>query len=237
MAWPLICTITCGAPPTAPRQISTATLGEVILWCTRTMLGFPRNDLRNAHVVSAHARGRPRSRRKKMNPRMSVRNLTLTALAVSSLFLAGQAVATDIRGQVLGGGAPIAKSTVTLWEASADAPKQLGQAKTNDDGRFEVRAKGAHSDAVLYLVANGGVAKASKASRRQSRYRAAGGCGQQSTGERDDQRTHHRGVGVHQCAIHQWRRHFRQSAWTQDRCRKCSQPGRSRDRRMGQGAA
>src|SRR5271165_1311932 len=91
-----------------------------------------------------------------------LRKLALTLL-LSSLFLAGQSFAADIKGQVLGGGAPIAKSTVTLWEASAGAPKQLGQTKTNDDGRFEVRAKGAHSDAVLYLVATGGVAKASKA--------------------------------------------------------------------------
>jgi hypothetical protein len=30
---------------------------------------------------------------------------------------------------------------VTLWEASADVPKQLAQTKTNDDGRFEVRTK------------------------------------------------------------------------------------------------
>ena len=92
------------------------------------------------------------------------RNLTLAALAFSVLSLVGQAFAADgIHGQVLGGGAPIAKSTVTLWEASAVAPKQLAQTKTNDDGRFEVRTKGAHSDAILYLVANGGVPKASKA--------------------------------------------------------------------------
>ena len=68
-----------------------------------------------------------------------------------------------IKGQVLGGGAPIARSTVRLWEASADAPKQLDQAKTNDDGRFEVRAKGAKRDSILYLVASGGVPKAGKA--------------------------------------------------------------------------
>src|SRR5271167_1082647 len=77
--------------------------------------------------------------------------------------IAGSASAADsIRGQVLGGGAPIAKSTVTLWEVSADAPKQLAQTKASEDGRFEVSAKGAHSDAILYLVANGGVPKASK---------------------------------------------------------------------------
>ena len=91
--------------------------------------------------------------------------LTLAALAISGMFLATRAFAADsIKGQVLGGGAPIAKSTVTLWEASADAPKQLAQTKTSDDGRFEVRAKGAKGDAVLYLVAGGGVPKASKAS-------------------------------------------------------------------------
>src|SRR5271157_1019280 len=95
----------------------------------------------------------------------TVLKLTLAALAVSSLLLAGQASAADsIKGQVLGGGAPIAKSTVTLWEASAGAPKQLGQTKTTDDGRFEVKAKGAHSDGILYLVATGGVPKAGKAS-------------------------------------------------------------------------
>src|SRR5271165_6563069 len=82
---------------------------------------------------------------------------------ISSLLLVGQASAADsIKGQVLGGGAPIANSTLTLWEASSGAPKQLAQTKTNDEGRFEVRAKGASKDAILYLVANGGVAKASK---------------------------------------------------------------------------
>src|SRR5208337_2240518 len=88
--------------------------------------------------------------------------LLLGVLATCAL-LAGAAFATaTIKGQVLGGGAPIAKSTVTLWEASAGAPKQLGQTKTNDDGRFEVRARGGSKDGILYLVANGGVAKASK---------------------------------------------------------------------------
>ena len=52
------------------------------------------------------------------------RKLTLCALAVSSLLLAGQAFAADsIKGQVLGGSAPIAQSTVTLFAASAGAPK------------------------------------------------------------------------------------------------------------------
>lgn len=93
----------------------------------------------------------------------TVLKLTLVAFAVSCLLLVGPAFAADnIKGQVILGGAPVAKSTVTLWEASAAAPKQLDQTKASDDGRFEVRAKGAHGDAILYLVAAGGMPKASK---------------------------------------------------------------------------
>src|SRR5208283_5852963 len=106
---------------------------------------------------------KPTKGEKGMDSVSRFRGLLLAVLA-GYFLLAGAAFAADsIKGQVLGGGAPVAKSTVTLWEASADAPKQLGQTKTNDDGRFEVRAKGAKSDSILYLVANGGVPKASKA--------------------------------------------------------------------------
>ena len=83
-----------------------------------------------------------------MITRSNVRPLTLATLFLVS---------------VLSAGAPVAKSTVTLWEASAAAPKQLAQAKASDDGRFEVRTKGAKGDAILYLVASGGAPKASKA--------------------------------------------------------------------------
>ena len=96
--------------------------------------------------------------------RSIVRTLMLGTMFVVMVLSAGAASAADsIKGQVVCGGAPIAKSTVTLWDASAAPPKQLDQTKSSDDGRFEVRAKGAHSDGVLYLVANGGIPKASKA--------------------------------------------------------------------------
>ncbi len=100
-----------------------------------------------------------------MNDPTFLRSLTLPALIAFTFLAVGQAFAADsIKGQVLGGGVPIAKSTVTLWEASAAAPKQLAQSKTSDNGRFEVRAKGASKDGILYLVATGGVPKASKTS-------------------------------------------------------------------------
>ncbi len=85
----------------------------------------------------------------------------LVAFAISS---AGPACAVDsIEGQVLGGGAPIAKSTVTLWSASADAPKQLAQTQSGDDGRFTLSAERS-PDSILYLVATGGEPAANKGS-------------------------------------------------------------------------
>ena len=56
----------------------------------------------------------------------------------------------------MGGGSPIAQSTVTLWAASSDAPKQLAQTKTDNEGRFEIRGATAPADSSLYLVAAGG---------------------------------------------------------------------------------
>jgi hypothetical protein len=100
-----------------------------------------------------------------MNMQSTVAKLTLATLAFCCLLLGQRAVAADnIKGQVLGGGAPIAKSTVSLWQASAEAPKKLGETKTNAEGRFEIRAKGTRNDAILYLVANGGVPKAGQGS-------------------------------------------------------------------------
>jgi hypothetical protein len=117
-----------------------------------------------------------------MNSTLAIRRLILAGIFVVSLSFAGCAFAADaIKGQVLGGGAPIAGSTVTLWQASADVPKQISQTKTGDDGRFELRtagggsavaARGRHSvvstpiattsDAIFYLVASGGESKAGR---------------------------------------------------------------------------
>ena len=173
-----------------------------------------------------------------MNQRTYGRRLRLAALTAVTLFLAGGAFAADtIKGQVLGGGAPIAKSTVTLWEASAAAPKQIAQVKTSDDGRFEVRIKGAHGDAVLYLVASGGEPKASKGKGDSTcscplvcaRERAAGECCRQRT---DDGC-----LRLHCRSIHQRRINLRESAWTQDCCWQRAEPGRSDHRHLGKGAA
>src|ERR1700689_1582826 len=86
----------------------------------------------------------------------SAGRFTVAAFAISALLWAATASADSIEGQVLGAGAPIAKSTVTLWSASADAPKQLAQTQTGDDGRFTLSAEES-PDSILYIVAKGGV--------------------------------------------------------------------------------
>src|SRR5208282_3842518 len=91
----------------------------------------------------------------------SAGRFTVAAFAISALLWAATASADSIEGQVLGAGAPIAKSTVTLWSASADAPKQLAQTQTGDDGRFTLSAEGS-PDSILYIVAKGGVPAGNK---------------------------------------------------------------------------
>jgi hypothetical protein len=94
---------------------------------------------------------------RKMILRVLGRKMTLVALALISLFLAERAFAQhSINGRVLGGNAPVAQSTVTLWEASADSPKQLAQSKTDSEGRFQIRVEGARAETSLYLIATGG---------------------------------------------------------------------------------
>jgi len=91
--------------------------------------------------------------------------LTLRVICLVAASLATGAIAEgSIKGQVLGGGKPIANSTVTLWEASAGAPKQLEQAKTTSDGRFELGGRSAGRDSLLYVIAAGGQAKAKQGS-------------------------------------------------------------------------
>ena len=69
------------------------------------------------------------------------------------------AAAVRIDGQVQAGGAPLANSTVALWQASDGAAKQLAQTKAGSDGRFEVNSQESPgTDVVLYLVSKGGTA-------------------------------------------------------------------------------
>jgi hypothetical protein len=83
----------------------------------------------------------------------------LGALAATA---AASSIAATLNGQVQGGGAPIAGSTVTLFAAGTGAPRQLAQARSGADGRFTLTAPAAPTDSSLYLVAQGGQPAANK---------------------------------------------------------------------------
>lgn len=85
------------------------------------------------------------------------RILLATAIVFSAFVTVGLASAATIEGQVLGGGAPIARSSVTMWSAGSSAPRQLGQVQSNGDGRFTLSFDvPSGSQGSLYLVARGG---------------------------------------------------------------------------------
>jgi hypothetical protein len=65
------------------------------------------------------------------------------------------AQAAALSGKVLAARVPVAGATVTLWAASADAPRELARARSGPDGRFSFDAPSA-ANASLYLVAQGG---------------------------------------------------------------------------------
>ncbi|MFY9935247.1 MAG: hypothetical protein WAK33_00120, partial [Silvibacterium sp.] len=112
-----------------------------------------------AHPLAQGSRLTPGDKENDMNARSAIRKPMLAAIVASNLLFAVSTLAADIKGQVLGGSAPIAQSTVTLWAASSDAPKQVAQTKTDKDGRFAIHGTGT-PDSSLYLVATGGVSAA-----------------------------------------------------------------------------
>ena len=81
-------------------------------------------------------------------------SMLLTGSVLS--WVAGMATADALEGKVLGGGQPIANSTVTLWATSEGAPQQLGQARTGADGGFTLNSTAPTGGASLYLIAKGG---------------------------------------------------------------------------------
>src|SRR5262245_42594842 len=89
----------------------------------------------------------------------------LLSVGVLSYACIPATAAGRVEGQVQAGGGPLANSTVTLWGASAGDPRQLAQARTGSDGRFELGSQETlGTDVILYLVANGGEAAVNKGS-------------------------------------------------------------------------
>ena len=83
------------------------------------------------------------------------------ALAISVALMSVSALAADrIDGRVEANGAPISGADVTLWLAGPGAPRKVAEAKTNDEGSFDLAFANGRGDAgVLYLIAAGGESK------------------------------------------------------------------------------
>ena len=112
------------------------------------------------------------------------------------------AAATDtLNGKVLGGGQPIANSTVTLWAASEGAPPQLGQTRTGVDGSFTLSSTDAPNDATLYLIAKGGQPQANAQGGDNPAIALMTVIGGNLPGDCHNQRDDHRGFGVDPRAI------------------------------------
>lgn len=90
---------------------------------------------------------------------------TLLAFGVLCFECGATSAAVRIEGQVQAGGGGIANSSVTLWAAGTGEPRQLAQARTNGDGRFELASQETPgADVILYVLAKGGEALVNKGS-------------------------------------------------------------------------
>src|SRR5262249_28956554 len=80
------------------------------------------------------------------------------AFAILTLSIVGSAPAAgSLEGRVLGGGAPIADATVTLWATNAGVPARLARTQTGADGRFSLTlGNSPRGGASWYVVATGG---------------------------------------------------------------------------------
>jgi hypothetical protein len=102
------------------------------------------------------------------------------ALAAAGLLSGASAVsAASLKGQVLGAGEPVAQSTVTLWAASAGAPKQLAQVRTDAQGRFSLTAPGRATGHLALPRGPGWTIRCQQGRRQQPGHRTDHGAGQQ----------------------------------------------------------
>ena len=90
-----------------------------------------------------------------------LRQRLFSAMAVAAALLGGTlgsaSAATPISGQVQAGGSAVANASVTLWAATEGDPRQLAQAKSGADGRFDIDVYQPPDGAIsLYLIARGG---------------------------------------------------------------------------------
>src|ERR1700722_12763530 len=82
------------------------------------------------------------------------------AFFICLLTLNIQLVAADLEGTVFISGKPVEGSTVILYSASTNSPKNLAQGTTDPKGHFRFQDDHIIGDGVFYLVAKGGTSQA-----------------------------------------------------------------------------
>jgi streptogramin lyase len=96
-----------------------------------------------------------------MTQRLFIRLALRTAFLAVTLLASSSAWASErIEGRVQGGGAAVAKATVTLWAAGPKTPRKLAETETKDDGSFTLQVEeGSSQGDVKYMIAKGGEPK------------------------------------------------------------------------------
>lgn len=88
-----------------------------------------------------------------------LRALAPLILGITALY--ANAADQHMKGRVESGGEPIAAAEVALWMTASEGPQKLAQAKSSNDGRFELTLAGSEKHSgTLYLTADGGIPKA-----------------------------------------------------------------------------
>jgi hypothetical protein len=128
------------------------------------------------------------------------------------------AAAIRIEGQVQGGGGPIAKSTVTLWAASPNAPSQLAQVRSDANGMFEISVSGRRVTRPASTLSPQAANRLSIKEREQSRHRLDVSTWQHAAVQGHDQRDDDYRVGMDPRAVPRRHRHQGSRAESAHRC-------------------
>ncbi len=88
----------------------------------------------------------------------------LTPFLLFFIFGTSLSIAQQVTGTVQAGGSPVVNSTITLWAASQNTPRQIAQAKSDNNGLFSFTDIPNMTDKeIFYLIAQGGQPKISGA--------------------------------------------------------------------------
>ena len=131
---------------------------------------------------------------------------------------------STIEGRVILVGDRVAGASVTLYAAGEGTPTEVARSKTDAEGRFQLDARSAPEDSVLYVVAKGPNQAVALMTLLGTSFPKTITVNELTT------------VASTFTAVRFIKRghHLRKSARTSDCRREYSQPGRSGDRRLGQ---